>query len=197
MPLQAENFPRPGSVPLTEIRRRRVTAGMTQGELARAAGVSQSLVAKIERGRVDPSYRNVVALMAVLDDHLAHAVKEVTAGRLATRNVVDLPSRALLIEAARTLRRHSISQLPVVDHGVVVGSLTDRRVVECIADPGTASRLDRLLVKEVMEEPFPQLDASTPGRIAAELLRHVPAVLVTDRGRPVGILTQSDLFKGI
>ncbi|MCI4323215.1 MAG: CBS domain-containing protein [Thermoplasmata archaeon] len=189
--------PRASPVPLSEIRRRRVAAGMTQGELARAAGLSQSHVAKIERGRVEPSYRNVTALLTVLEDRLAHAVKEVTAGRLATRNMVDLPSKALLIEAARMLRRHSISQLPVVDHGVVVGSLTDRRVVECIADPATAGRLDRLLVREVMEEPFPQLDASTSGRVAAELLRHVPAVLVTERGRPIGILTQSDLFKGI
>jgi predicted transcriptional regulator len=197
MPETESTRARPIPVALTEIRRRRVAAGWTQGELARAAGVSQSLVAKIERGRVDPSYRNVMALMSVLEDHFAHAVKEVTAGRLATRNVVDLPSRALLVEAARILRRHSISQLPVVDHGVVVGSLTDRQVVECIADPAKASRLERLLVREVMEEPFPQLDARTPGRVAAELLRHVPAVLVTDRGRPVGILTQSDLFKGM
>jgi predicted transcriptional regulator len=70
-------------------------------------------------------------------------------------------------------------------------------VVNCLADPTRVGRLARLTVGEIMEEPFPQLDRATPSRVAAALLRHVPAILVTDRGRPSGILTQSDLFKAI
>ena len=37
-----------------DIRRMRIRAGLTQKELAERAGVSQSLIARIERGSVDP-----------------------------------------------------------------------------------------------------------------------------------------------
>ncbi|MBI2079314.1 helix-turn-helix domain-containing protein, partial [Candidatus Micrarchaeota archaeon] len=35
--------------------------GITQKELAKLAGVSQSLIAKIEMGKIDPAYSKVLA----------------------------------------------------------------------------------------------------------------------------------------
>ncbi|MGI0151870.1 MAG: CBS domain-containing protein [Thermoplasmata archaeon] len=183
---------------LTEIRRRRRSLGLSQGTLAHAAGVSQSLVAKIEHGRVEPSYRAALALFHALEERERsehHA--ERTIGGLATSSVVRVAPTARVTDAAHLLRRHAISQLPVMEGEVVVGSITDRVVVNCLADPERAGRLHRLSVADVMEEPFPQLDRATPSRVAASLLRHVPAILVTERGRPAGILTQSDLFKSL
>jgi predicted transcriptional regulator len=187
-----------GLPPLAEIRRRRRGLGLTQGALAREAGVSQSLVAKIERERVEPSYAAVAALLRALErlegtDHERHR----PIGPLATSTFVRVSRRTPVTEAAHLLRRHAISQLPVVEGELVIGSITDRAVVNCLADPARVRRLARLTVGEIMEEPFPQLDRGTSVRVAAALLRHVPAVVVTERGRPAGILTQSDLFKGI
>jgi predicted transcriptional regulator len=183
--------------PIEELRQRRVRLGLTQGELARAAGVSQSLVAKIERGIVEPSYRNVAALFAALDEAEEHATPDASCGTLASRHVVPARPRDLLTEAAHVMRKHGISQLPVMEGDLVVGSLTDRVVVDCLTDPQRASRIATLLVRQVMREPFPQVDAATPGRVAAVLLRHAPAVMVTERGKFVGILTQADLFKAL
>jgi predicted transcriptional regulator len=187
----------PGTEPLPDVAdlgRRRRTLGVSQAALARAVGVSQSSVAKIERGRVEPSYRSVRALLAALDALAADRPSE-TVGRLATRAVVRIGPADRVTEAAHLLRRHALSQLPVTEGELVVGSLTDRMVVDCLTDPARVGRLARLTVGEVMGEPFPQLDRSAPVAVAATLLRHVPAVLVTDRGRPAGILTHSDLFK--
>lgn len=187
----------PGSEPLPDVAdlgRRRRTLGVSQAALARAAGVSQSFVAKIERGRVEPSYRSVRALVAALDALAADRPTE-TVGRLATRAVVRIGPADRVTEAAHLLRRHALSQLPVTEGELVVGSLTDRMVVDCLADPARVGRLARLTVGEVMGEPFPQLDRSAPVAVAATLLGHVPAILITDRGRPAGILTHSDLFK--
>jgi predicted transcriptional regulator len=183
---------------ITEIRRRRRALGVGQGALARAAGVSQSLVAKVERGRVEPSYRAIVALFHALEElERAEQHTDRTIGSLATATFVRVTRSTRVTEAAHLLRRHAISQMPVMDGELVVGALTDRVVVNCLADPAQVGRLPRLTVGEIMEEPFPQLDRATPSRVAAALLRHVPAILVTDRGRPSGILTQSDLFKAI
>lgn len=182
---------------IAELRDRRRALGVTQGRLAQTAGVSQSLVAKVERGRVEPSYRNVRALLAALDTLEGAHRPEPSVGTLATRTVVQVRRSTLLTEAAHLLRRHAISQVPVMEGPLVVGSLTDRAVVECLTDPRRVARLPRLTVGEVMEEPFPQLDRAAPRRVAAALLRHVPAILVTEAGRPAGILTHSDLFKGL
>ncbi|MDE1821798.1 MAG: CBS domain-containing protein [Euryarchaeota archaeon] len=182
---------------LKEIRRRRVRLGLTQGELAREAHVSQSLVAKIERGLVEPSYRNVVALLEALEASEERDSPDASAGALATRTLVATRPRDLLTDAAHLMRHHGVSQLPVMEGDLVVGGLTDRTVVECLADPQRSATLPRLRVRDVMREPFPQVDATTPARVAALLLRHAPAVMVTERGRYLGILTQSDLFRSM
>ena len=41
--------------------------GLTQKELARKAGVSQSLIAKVESGLIDPAYSKVVQLFQALE----------------------------------------------------------------------------------------------------------------------------------
>jgi transcriptional regulator with XRE-family HTH domain len=51
---------------LTEIRK---SKGMTQRELARAAGVSQALVAELERGKHPPSISSLAKLAVALSVH--------------------------------------------------------------------------------------------------------------------------------
>ena len=46
-----------------------------------------------------------------------------------------------------------------------------------------------------MDPPFPVIDSKAPVELAASLLRHYNAVLVTTRGDVTGILTKSDLLK--
>jgi predicted transcriptional regulator len=46
---------------LEDIAKRRRQLGMKQSELAKAAGVSQSLIAKLEAGTIDSSYTKVSA----------------------------------------------------------------------------------------------------------------------------------------
>ncbi|MEM2547192.1 MAG: helix-turn-helix domain-containing protein, partial [Candidatus Bathyarchaeia archaeon] len=52
---------------LDEIAKRRKLLGLTQKQLAKIAGVSQSFVAKVESGKIDPSYSKVKAIFDVLE----------------------------------------------------------------------------------------------------------------------------------
>ena len=53
------------------IRQARVAAGMTQSQLARLAGVSQSTISRLERGRLEGlALFRLVAIIAVLDNAL-------------------------------------------------------------------------------------------------------------------------------
>src|SRR5206468_2521660 len=53
----------------------------------------------------------------------------------------------------------------------------------------------RIRVEDVMDPPFPQIDAKAPVELAAGLLRHYNAVIVVSRGDITGIVTKSDLMK--
>jgi len=45
-----------------QLKKIRVQLGITQSELAKAAGVSQSLIAKLESGLVDPSFSTMKSI---------------------------------------------------------------------------------------------------------------------------------------
>jgi predicted transcriptional regulator len=54
---------------LADLKKMRRLLGLTQSQLASLSGVSQSLIAKIEAGRVDPSYNRAKKIFEVLESH--------------------------------------------------------------------------------------------------------------------------------
>jgi len=52
--------------PLSYIKKMRKKFGLTQAKLAKMAGVSQSLIAKIESEKIDPSYKIAKKIFTVL-----------------------------------------------------------------------------------------------------------------------------------
>jgi Predicted transcriptional regulator with C-terminal CBS domains len=61
-----------------DIERIRKQVGLTQKQLAKLSRVSQSLVAKIERGDVDPSFSKIRAISNVLLSRLITNTKKVS-----------------------------------------------------------------------------------------------------------------------
>jgi predicted transcriptional regulator len=52
---------------IDEVAKKRRIVGLTQQKLARLAGVSQSLIAKLESQKIDPSYTKVKAIFDALE----------------------------------------------------------------------------------------------------------------------------------
>jgi cystathionine beta-synthase len=86
-----------------------------------------------------------------------------------------------------------VSQIPVVDDGECVGGLTESQLMtRALAQP---SMLDRP-VREVMDGPFPVVDATFPtDRLAPMLTRENPATLVRKDGKLIGIVSRYDLLQ--
>jgi transcriptional regulator with XRE-family HTH domain len=62
------------------IRDSRVRAGMTQGQLARLAGMHQTTLSRLERGRLEGlRLHRLAALIAVLDSALGHDLRPIVA----------------------------------------------------------------------------------------------------------------------
>ncbi len=180
---------------LPEIRKRRKAAGLTQDSLSKLSGVSQGAIAKIERGKVDPRYSAVKALF----EALAKAEKGTvgSAGDVANRRLVSVGPRESMGKAVSLLKRRGISQIPVVENGRVVGSISERTILDNLAQGKTMGELEKERVEKIMEEPFPIVDKKTGIGVVEGLLKENSAVLVSEKGKLQGIITKSDLLKPI
>ncbi|MGA8296311.1 MAG: cystathionine beta-synthase [Acidimicrobiales bacterium] len=103
-------------------------------------------------------------------------------------------------QAIEILREYDVSQLPVVKHeppvvlAEVVGSVTERNLMdEVFSDSSTIDRP----VGEVMGEPLPTIGIGEQVQLAVDRLEKAPALLVLDRGHPVGVITRSDVLAAL
>ena len=175
------------------IKEQRRKCGMTQHQLARAAGVSQSLIAKIESGRVDAAYSKVTAILEALSR--VQLAAEKTAKEIMHPNVRAAGTDETLHSAVQLMQKLSISQMPVMEGKQAVGSISEEKILEKYSnDP---KRISVMKVSEAMGEAFPTALPSTPISAVASLLRHHSAVLVMERGKIAGIITKADLLKTI
>jgi len=171
---------------LREIKIIRKQPGLTQGELAKHAGVSQSLIAKVEAGALDPAYSNAQKLFGALRE-LSHT-REQTAAQVMHAGIVSIPPAASVKEAVEKLKKHGFSQLPVIDSHKVVGMVSEATILSALLD-GKKGR-----VEEVMSPAPPTVDAGSPLSSFSSLLQHFQMVLVSRQGRIGGIITKSDLL---
>lgn len=173
---------------IAEIRQRRKLLGLTQLQLAKRAQVSQSLVAKVEAGSVDPGYSLAKRLFSALEG-------ELRAREASAKDVMQHPLRSVgvsdtLRTAVAKLRRHAISQMPVIKDGHAIGTITEAVLLDAMPrlTPTTP-------VSEVMLEPPPTVSPTTNTQVVAGLLRAYPLVLVMQAGRIRGIITRADLLE--
>jgi predicted transcriptional regulator len=178
---------------LDEIGRRRRLLVLSQKELAKISGVSQSMIAKIESGRISPSYQKTKAIFDTLEGLERRnqlKAKEVSHGK-----VVGVQAQDTVSKGVRVMRETGFSQLPVFNGGQVVGSLTDRVILQRLMSTPNPEELSGLSVEKIMDEAFPTVNEETPLAMVSGLLQYESAVLVTRRGRVIGIITKADLLK--
>jgi predicted transcriptional regulator len=170
---------------------RRRKLGLTQSQLAELAGVSQSYIAKLEAGNIEPSYVKVKALFEALDR--LEQEKQISAGQIMNCSVVGIQKVTPISDAINIMRRNGFSQLPVMDGERSVGSISEGTLL----DHMLAARKNESLAKvvsEIMDEPFPQVGEDAPVSLLSNLLKFYSAVLVQKKGCVVGIITKADLL---
>ena len=155
-------------------------------------GVSQSLIARIETGKVDPAYSRVKDIFSALES--LGTEKALVAEKIMNRKVISVKSNTSVREAASVMKKRGISQMPVIDYDVVVGSVSESGIIERIAS-NSIENVSLVPVKDVMEDAFPQVDSSTPLGVISMLLEYNAAVLVSEKGKIKGIITKADVLK--
>jgi predicted transcriptional regulator len=177
---------------LGEISKRRRKLGLTQTELAKKAGVSQSIIARIEAGTVDPRYSKVFSIFRAFDELKE---KEVTAEEIMTKDVVGVQTTMKVGDAAKKMNKYGVSQIPVYDGDVIVGSLSEGLILDQIGRGIDARTLSNSPAGDFMEDASPTVNPETPLSVISALLEHNTAVIVLEKGNVRGIITKADVLK--
>jgi len=167
-----------------DLRERRTALGLTQSSLAEAAGVSQPLIARIEGGDVDPRLSTLRRIVNALDEAEGEVVR---AADLMHEDVVSVAPDDSVRESIETMKVEAYSQLPVLQNGIPVGSISQSDVIQAGEDVGSYP------VSELMSESFPTVATDSTVDEIRNLLEHYKAVMVTEGGETVGIITEADI----
>ena len=178
---------------LDDIARRRRLLGIKQSELAKAAGVSQSLIAKLEAGTIDSSYTKVKTIFDVLER--LEFKNKVQAEKLLHNEVVSVQKTEPISKVVNIMKEYGYSQIPVFDGKQSVGSVSEKTIMRQILDGKDLEQISHLPTEKIMEEAFPQINEDAPLTLVTSLLQTYSAVLVSRKGIIIGIITKADLLR--
>ena len=174
---------------LKEIMVIRKKLGLTQSALAKRAGVSQSLIAKIESDRIDPTFSNAKKIFSALKD--MEEKKELKAVDLMNNKITSIRPRESIKSSISKMKKLKISQMPVIEDHNVIGLVSESNLIDAILNQEIKT------VEEVMSEAPPVISKNASVNAVSALLRFYPIVLVTENGKSVGLISKSDLLSKV
>lgn len=111
------------------------------------------------------------------------------------RELIVVGPNRTVFQALQTMQQQDISQLPVFEDGRSVGALFEDRILNLALQ---GKDLRKLIVREVMGPPLPQVPSNAPVERVTHLLSHEsPAVFVEMESGELEVLTKFDLMDTI
>ena len=184
---------------IEELRKMRKNLGISQKELARVSGVSQSYIARLEKGSINPAYDKIRKIFDYLNRSGQRAKNmDLTVESIMTKTLITCYPTDSIMSALNVMRQKGYSQLPVITHdGKTVGTITESDVNDMLIKGASIESLKNLLVRKVMGSTLPQVDKSSPVSMIYPMLKYSSAVLVTDGGELRGIVSKADILKAV
>lgn len=111
------------------------------------------------------------------------------------QEMVTIDSDKTVIEAINTMKMLNISQIPVVQKGMVVGKLTEGDILDALLEKPS---IRSAKVDTIQTASFPFVDLNTSiDRISGLINKENSAVLVEDENGKIEIITQYDIINAI
>lgn len=126
--------------------------------------------------------------------------------KLMQPNPITVSPRDSYRHALSLIRQQGIRHLPVVEHGRLVGIVTDRDLRQASPSPATSLQtfelnylLEKLTVEGIMTRKVITVSRETPIEEAARLLLHhrIGGLPVIQGTALVGILTETDILRAL
>ena len=184
---------------IEELRKMRKSLGISQKELARISGVSQSYIARLEKGEINPAYDKVRKIFEYLNTSGNRAKDiDIKAEFIMTKDVDTCEMNDSIISALNKMREKGYSQLPVVTSDKrIIGTITESDINDMLIKGTSIESLKHLIIKKVMGSVLPQLDKNSPISMIYPLLKYSNAVLIVDGTELKGIITKADVLKAV
>jgi cystathionine beta-synthase len=137
-----------------------------------------------ERGYVDAAVK-ITAAEVVLAKHKAGKVREL---------IIARPYQTVF-HALKTMQEQDISQIPVFEESLPIGTIYEDQILNLALQ---GKDLRKLMVREVMSKPLPQVPRTAPVERVTHILSHEnPAVFVQMGDTQFEILTKYDLMSTV
>lgn len=175
---------------IRELKQIRKNLSLSQTELAKLAGVSQSLIAKIESGRLDPAYSKVKQIVAAITS--LRKDKEITAKDIMHKRVIGVSRKEDVRKAIMLMKKHEISQLPIFEGETPIGIVTESAILDCLLNNKGECK-----VEDVMLDSPPIVSKNSSVEVVSNLLKYFPLVLVSEEGIVIGVITKADYIRKI
>jgi predicted transcriptional regulator len=169
-----------------DIKNIRKKLGLTQKQLADHAQVSQSLIAKIEAGLLDPTYSNAQKIFSALNG--LSKKQEAKAKDLMSSRIIAVGPGDEIKEAITKMKKFNISQMPVIDDHKSIGFVSESVILEAMLSKKGKK------IADIMEDAPPVVNKNTSVSVISDLLKFYSLVLVSDDGKLKGVVTKSDLL---
>ncbi len=173
-----------------EIKQLRKKLCLTQSDLAKKANISQSLIAKIESGKIDPSYTKTKKILETLN--LLAETRDVKAMDVMKKVVIAVGPEDHVKKAIEFMKKHAISQLPVIANGRIIGMISETTILNNLDKDVKRER-----VGDIMESAPPVIARETSIAVVSGLLKHFPMVVVAEKGNVEGIITKADVLNSL
>ena len=175
---------------LKDIKEIRKKFSLTQTDLAKKAGVSQSLIAKVEAGRLDPTYSNAKKIFDALDSLTQK--KEIKAEEIMTKKIVFVAKESDVKDIIKKMKKYEISQLPVIEDDKILGSVSETTVLEAIM-----SGKNEVKAKDIIQDIPPTISKNASLAVVSSLLKFYPLILVKEQDKILGVITKSDIIRKV
>ncbi|PIO04427.1 hypothetical protein COT48_00530 [Candidatus Woesearchaeota archaeon CG08_land_8_20_14_0_20_47_9] len=173
-----------------ELKTIRKQLNLTQSGLAKLAGVSQSLIAKIEAKSIDPTYSKVKKIASALATQQSKGARKI--GSVMTRKVIYVSPSDTIKTAIDRMKKDKISQMPVIKNGMSVGLISEAIILDAI----TRGKTPDCELRGIMHDAPPIVSFDAPLELATGMLKYCPLLLVVKDGQFVGVVTRTDILKG-
>tara|TARA_Y100000034_G_C6825319_1_gene372051 strand:+ start:30 stop:572 length:543 start_codon:yes stop_codon:yes gene_type:complete len=175
---------------ITQLKKIRKQLNLTQHQFAKTSGLSQSLIAKIESGKLDPTYSKVKKIEEALE--LLTKKHEKEAREIMMKKIISVQQDEKASKIIDLMNKNSISQIPILEKDKVIGIVSESSIIS-----KNLEEIKLLKAKDIMEESPPIIAKDTKLEVIKKLLQHYPLVLVKEKGKLIGLITKADLIRSL
>jgi|SRR3989344_1955257 len=174
---------------ITQLNKIRKQLNLTQNKFAKESGISQSMVAKIEAGKLDPTYSYVKKIEEAIERLTKH--EEETAKDIMNKKAISVNKTSKLYDIIKVLTHNEISQVLVVSGKEVIGLVTESDIIQ------HPENIQHETAEEIMREAPPTIAENAKMSVIMSLLRFYPIIVIKKNGNLVGVITKADVIKNL